>query len=203
MKILKINLNFLNFLNINEVPIVIIEEEGLIEIYNGFNFLKENKTLEYIGDKNKLNDFEYFKLVTGKTWSEYEKELSHKNRVDYKLIENIKVTREILTTTYGIDDTVANSLLGKSIFTRYLIDRKVRIGFDSSPREWTNSDFCRVLSSKKITLEFFKYLDNTFKGDLFPFNDNYGHNVQPEALQVIIDLLNGNELIKQWSIIII
>ena len=79
--------------NFNESPIAIIIENNAVEIYNGFMFNKANKLLEYLGGKEYLDDFEYFKLVTGKTWEKYQEQLSHKNRVDYKLLCNIKVAQ--------------------------------------------------------------------------------------------------------------
>lgn len=177
--------------NLNEVPIIIISEANTINIYNGFEYLKKNASLASIGTEDHLTDFEYFKLVTGKTWAKYEKELSYKNRVDYKLLENIKDTRSILMDDCGLDNHDANSLLGKCIFTRYLIDRHVRIGFDSEPREWTTEDFCQILARKKSTLEFFKYLQEQFNGDLFPFDES---NIDQNSLNIVIDLLRGTKI---------
>lgn len=174
--------------NLNEVPIIIISEANTINIYNGFEYLKNKASLASIGSEDHLADFEYFKLVTGKTWEKYEKELSYKSRVDYKLLENIKDARSILMNDCGLDNHAANSLLGKCIFTRYLIDRHVRIGFDSEPREWTTEDFCQVLTRKESTLNFFKYLQEQFNGDLFPFD---GSNINKNSLNIIIDLLQG------------
>lgn len=178
--------------NLNEVPIVIIADHNTINIYNGFEYLKTKSSLALIGSENLLNDFEYFKLVTGETWEKYEKQLSYKNRVDFKLLENIKDARELLISSCGLNNHTANALLGKSIFTRYLIDRKVRIGFDSNsaPKEWTTKDFCQILSSKKNTFLFFKYLDDTFNGDLFEFEES-SNNISQNALNILIDLLNG------------
>lgn len=175
--------------NLNEIPIVIISEHNTINIYNGFEYLKDSSSLAVICSDNYLSDFEYFQLVTGKTWEKYEKELSYKNRVDYKLLENIKDARSLLTNDCSLDEHTANALLGKSIFTRYLIDRHVRIGFDSEPREWTTEDYSQILTSKDDTLRFFKYLQEKFNGDLFQLDDSA--IINQDSLIVIKDLLNG------------
>ncbi len=53
--------------NFNESPIVFIIENGSINIFNGFKYIKEEETLKLIGNEDKLNNFTYFELVTGKT----------------------------------------------------------------------------------------------------------------------------------------
>jgi hypothetical protein len=182
--------------NINEAPIVIISENNITTIYNGFEYLKDEQSLSVIGGEKELTDFEYFNIVTGSTWEKYELALSYKKRVDFKLLENIKAARHILISTCSLTNYSANALLGKTIFTRYLIDRHVRIGFASEPKEWTTQDFCDVLTDFDLALEFFLYLEQKFKGNLFEIDDPRT-NLRQDALNVIIDLLNGVELINQ------
>ncbi|GHT77603.1 hypothetical protein FACS189463_3810 [Bacteroidia bacterium] len=54
--------------NFNETPIVIISQNDVVEIFNGFKYEKELKSLAKIGNSDKLTDFTYFHLVTEKTW---------------------------------------------------------------------------------------------------------------------------------------
>ena len=61
--------------NFNESPIVIIVENNAVEIYNGFSFDKTNKLLYPIGGSKDLDNFKYFKLVTGETWDKYQNEI--------------------------------------------------------------------------------------------------------------------------------
>ena len=83
--------------NFNESPIVFIVEDNLVEIFNGFNFLKSSDELEKIGTNEILTDFNYFKLVTGSTWEDYQTKLDKKNRVDFNLLNNIKDARNLLS----------------------------------------------------------------------------------------------------------
>ncbi|MFH2031722.1 MAG: hypothetical protein ABIJ40_14065, partial [Bacteroidota bacterium] len=48
--------------NFNECPIAIIVENGVVEIFNGFNYLKDKEALEKLGGNEKLTDFNYFEL---------------------------------------------------------------------------------------------------------------------------------------------
>ena len=68
---------------------------------------------------------------------------------------------------------LVNALLGKVIFVRYLIDRKVKMKFDGKLRTWTNKEFCQLLDNPKQMEQFFDYLQDKekgFNGDLFPLS---------------------------------
>ena len=182
--------------NLNEVPIVIIIENNAVEIYNGFSLNKETGLLESIGKEKELTDFSYFELVTGKTWEKYQKELSHKNRVDYHLLANIEAAQEKLNKD-GIEQNVANALLGKIIFIRYLIDRQVRLNFQNKKEYWTNEKLCELLKSKSDFWKFIQYLENSqtgFNGDMFKISQEEYDTIKEQSLHLLIRLLKGEEI---------
>ncbi|MCQ0110301.1 Eco57I restriction-modification methylase domain-containing protein [Zhouia amylolytica] len=181
--------------NFNESPIVIITEGDSLEIYNGFEFITEDDSLRLFGKTDILNDFSYFELVTGKTWEKYQKDFSYNNRIDYHLLNNIKAVRDLLIAG-GLSIELTNSLLGKVIFVRYLIDREVKLDFEKEgrSRKWTNSEFCNLLSEKKNVKAFFNYLNKKFNGDLFPISDNDIDSISTSSLSIIIKLLSGDEV---------
>ncbi|TCI93746.1 HsdM family class I SAM-dependent methyltransferase [Tenacibaculum sp. M341] len=181
--------------NFNESPIVIICEKDNIEIFNGFEYLSDQKTLKLFGNEEKLNDFSYFELVTGQTWEKYEKSFGSKNRVDFYLLENIKATRNILIS-HSLSKELTNSLIGKVIFVRYLIDRGIKLDFEQQgeSREWTNQEFCDLLNDKNKVIAFFSYLKSKFNGDLFPITQNEIENIPYTSFSIIIKLLSGEEI---------
>lgn len=179
--------------NFNESPIIIFANNNSVEIFNGFSYITEKDTLRPIGDKKNLNDFDYFKIVSGKTWEKYRSELKHEGRVDFHLLRNIKTAREILISRDKLESSIANALIGKVIFVRYLIDRKIKIGFEGE-KHWSNEDFCSVLSSQNTVVRFFKYLEDKFNGDMFLLNDNEYQSIQQSSFNTIISLLNEDDL---------
>ncbi|MDR2065125.1 MAG: N-6 DNA methylase [Prevotellaceae bacterium] len=196
--------------NFNEIPVVIIVETGGVEIYNGFHLLESGKNkglLEKLGNQ-KLDDFSYFNLVTGKTWETYQKELSFKNRVDHKLLDNIGAAREQIIKQFppvgeNGEETkkryikITNALLGKIIFVRYLIDRKVKIYFDGESKERTNLEFCEILQQPTRAKQFFNTLADKkvgFNGDLFRLEDSEYQEIPKEAYFILIRLLNSQEI---------
>lgn len=185
--------------NFNECPIAIFIENGSVEIFNGFNYLKENKSLEKLGDTDKLTNFTYFELVTGRTWEQYKEHLDYKNRVDYHLLQNIKAAREILVEGNENRAKLVNALLGKIIFVRYLIDRKVKMKFDGKSRTWSNIEFCELLDNSERIQAFFEYIedkDKGFNGDLFPLSSSEYKQVGKDDYQVLKRLLLGEDIAK-------
>ena len=181
--------------NFNESPIVIILEQYSVEIYNGFEYLTKEDRLKCFGNEEKLNDFKYFELVTGKTWAKYEKSFNSKKRIDFYLLNNIKSARDILISQ-SLSQELTNSLIGKVIFVRYLIDRKIKLDFEKKgkSRQWTNTEFCNLLSDKNKIKAFFKYLKDKFNGDLFPITENEIDTIPEDCFSTIINLLSGNEV---------
>jgi len=200
--------------NFNESPIVFIFENGSVDIFNGFEYIKNEETLKFIGKEEKLNDFTYFELVTGKTWEKYESKLKHENRVDYFLLKNIKSARSKIVKKAFPDWSpkpkrkktdeelkivqLANNFIGKVIFVSYLIDRNVEISFEGKKKKWKRSDFCSLLKDVNKTKMFFNFLkqEDQFNGDdLFPITDDEFDIIKKYNVnKILIDLLNGVEL---------
>jgi len=180
--------------NFNESPVVIINEPDTVEIFNGLSYLKEKKTLVKLEDESKLNAFSYFELVTGRTWEKYKNKLKYQNRVDYRLLENIRDAREQLKSEYNISSSLSNTLIGKCIFIRYLIDRHVRIKFDDNIlRERNNDEFCSLLTNKTRTIRFLNYLKDHFNGEAF-LEDSNLREIPKEAFGVLSRLMQGTEI---------
>jgi hypothetical protein len=181
--------------NFNESPIAIIVENNAVEIFNGFSIDENTKLLHSIGGVEKLDDFTYFELVTGKTWEKYQEDLSHKNRVDYKLLENIEAAQGLMMNL-GVSQTLVNALIGKIIFYRYLIDRKVKLNYQGKER-WDNRDLCECLANKDSFFAFVRHLENKetgFNGDMFRITPKDYQHISQDALNVLIRLLESENL---------
>ena len=182
--------------NFNESPIAIIVENNAVEVFNGFSFDDNAELLKSFGKSDVLNDFTYFELVTGKTWEKYQDELSNKNRVDFRLLKNIEDAQGKLKAD-GIEQKIANALLGKIIFIRYLIDRKIRLHFNNIPRYWTNEDLCSILNDKEDFWALIQYLESSdkgFNGDMFKISKDDFCRIPEQSLKWLIKLLNGDDI---------
>ena len=178
--------------NVNSSPIIIIEEENQIKIYNGFSFDNKKKLLHLLLEDDKdLDDFNYLNLVSGKFLEKYGSQFKETHRVDYNLLENIETARNILIDEHQLDPPVVNNLIGRLLFTRYLIDRGVKIGkYDYLSRR----DLLKILLDRNETYELFYYLRDKFNGNLFPIDEEREAVVNESHLGVFIKLFKGDEL---------
>ena len=176
--------------NLNCTALVIIREENQLKIYNGLAINQKDKFLELLQEnEKKLDDFSYINLVSGTFLERYGKRYNEKTRVDQKLLENIGTAREILINQYGLKPSIVNGLIGRLIFVRYLIDRKVKLGEYGS---LDNRDLLYILANRDRTYKLFSYLRRQFNGNLFPIESE--SVVNETHLDVFIRLLKGEEL---------
>jgi len=188
--------------NFSEAPIIIIENDVNFDIYNGFDYIRKNGKflLSEIANKDELN---YISIISGKYFENANDIFNKKTKkVDKKLLENIKEAREKLLKLTDNKD-IANALLGRVIFIRYLIDRKVLLRFEGHHKALTNEEFKEILSSKDRTYNLFRYLKSKdgFNGDWFPIEDNEEDIVNEEHLSILKELISGTDIkTKQGSL---
>jgi len=187
--------------NFNESPVVIIQDSGAVEIYNGYHYLVNNNELSSISG-NDIEDFSYFGLLSGEVWDKYKKRFNYKNRVDYRLLDNIKFARKLILDNYHISQSLVNRLIGKCIFTRYLIDRSVRINFQGVTEaiEYLDNDhFAEVLENKEEVIELFDFLQDKFNGNLFSIERAEYDAVDQGALNILAELIKGTDIGEEVS----
>ncbi|HIP26232.1 MAG TPA: hypothetical protein EYG80_01070 [Flavobacteriaceae bacterium] len=180
--------------NFAEAPIIIIENETDFDIYNGFDYILDNGAflLSQISKDNELN---YISIISGKYFKDSKILFDKKDKkVDKKLLENIKEAREkLLDINLKENTNIANALLGRIIFIRYLIDRKVSLKFEGKHQPLTNEDLKEILSSKERTYKLFNYLKSKdgFNGDWFPIEDDEKTLVNEAHLNILQNLISG------------
>jgi hypothetical protein len=179
--------------NFNKTPVIFVDTKSGLKIYNGFSFDKRSGFLNKLADENELGKFSYWRIVSGQLWIEYEREFSKQNRLDYKLLENIEAARDILIKKQNLSSSIANKLIGRLIFTRYLIDRNIRIGYHNNNGLLSSQEFLDLIRDRDALYDFFDFLNTKFKGDLFPLNGEKD-DVSHENLEVLYRLFKGDEI---------
>ena len=138
------------------------------------------------------------KIDSGKIWEEnYGKQLSTKNRVDKKLVANLKFTRSILYNNgLGLPLSVVHALLGRALFIFYLEDRKI-LTTDAYPKKPEGvSNFHDLLSYRDETYSLFDYLKGKFNGDLFPISNKENDSVNIEHLKYVRNCFYHSDVSK-------
>lgn len=124
------------------------------------------------------------KIDSGKIWiDEYGKKINTNNRVDRKLVANLKNTRALLYDNgNGLALPIVHALLGRALFIFYLEDRKI-LTTDAFPKKPRGVEgFSDLLSYKEETYELFEKLREKFNGDLFPVSKEEKRSVKQNHL---------------------
>jgi len=115
-------------------------------------------------------------------------------RVDRKLIEQLRAARNILYNKFGLDFSTIHDLLGRSLFTLYLEHRNILTKEDIRLETGVEEDFFELLKSyPEETYKLFSFLKTKFNGDLFPITEKEINAVKanPSILNVIYDCYTG------------
>ena len=156
-------------------PLLWVVSPERITLYNGFGTPKKTgdaaahllESFERI--ESGLNDLDAFAgrlaMETGQFW-QHEKRVNRNTSVDRKLLSDLAVLQEGLIEE-ELDPLSAQGLIGRSIFTQYLIDREI------VPREFLydkygHGQLSNILRDSAATERLFAWLRKVFNGDMFP-----------------------------------
>lgn len=199
--------------NMGRAPLLIVAlPDGVVKIYNTYSFPEEYDSDDYqTGLIESLNiyietekalKYHCQEFESGNYWRQNRSKFNPKNRADYTLLENLKIMRrgliELLSDKLALDKAseIVHSLLGRSIFIKYLEDRKDSTGNNVFPIGYFGKDkncFLDVLPDKEETYDLFEKLNEKFNGDLFPVgNDEYEYIKEPH-LRKLKSFLSGEE----------
>lgn len=200
----------------SRVPLLFVILPNEIRVYNGYepppspgeNLDTDERLLhclEELTDQLKArkeiqeqlvesNHYERVYLETGAFWDTSEsKKINHRNRADRQLIESMGEMRKMLTGA-GLSNHIAYTLLGRSVFIRYLEDRGVLTS------EWVGlvtggkaNKYLDVLQNHQDTYQLFKRLADKFNGDLFPIEKEEKY-VTEKHLEILSRFLKGEKL---------
>ena len=140
-------------------------------------------------------------------------------RADQSLIRDLKIVRAKLTSSISdkkLERKYAHALIGRSIFIRYLEDRKILTieYFENVAKKHNNLEwklildaklnkpdidqdmekllYPRVLDNKEFTYALFDQLSEDFNGDMFPSDPDERQNVNSEHLGLLQGFLRGD-----------
>ena len=196
--------------NHNRAPLLIAVLPQEVRVYNCFappqrdsgrlmadNSAPLKQTVQYVTNvlqlRRDLSEYRRGEIVSGRFARIQQGEHHREQRVDNRLLENLRHVRRFLIND-GLSETVANSLLGRSIFVRYLEDREV-ISEDYYRRFVSGPSFYALLKgSWNETYRLFGELARRFNGDLFPISDLERDEVKPRHLQRLGRFLDGEEV---------
>lgn len=177
--------------NLNDVPIIFIILPEEIQVYNSNIFDDENSFLGKFSKDDELEIFNIYNLANGTFFDKYHNSFNNSKRVQNYLLENIKITIKLLKKDQ-LDLEIIHSLIGKLIFSKYLIDRGI-----CKDEFFINNYGCKfnnVILKKECLFEFFNTLEEKFNPDLFKLTENQKNKITDKHLKNLYKLFSGFDM---------
>lgn len=191
--------------NLCFAPFAIILLPNQVRVYTGFNYSeeKDNKgLLDKIKNLEELNrllsELNANAIDTGLVWqSKYGKKLDANQRVDRRLLKNIKQLGEALTRNGGLKDELANRLIGKYVYLKYLRDRRILTddwmrGNNISPEKVFSLN-ATVAELKELV----KNLEDRFNGKIFPINFQEEETLKDKHVKWVAAVFCGAKIVDR------
>ncbi len=199
--------------NIGNAPLLFVILPEVVLIYNAYEppkmsdgqldvqagFIEELKL--FIEAETKIKKYRRSELVTGSYWQKNSEKFKKEKRVYQTLLDNLEFMREKLSEL-GLSINIVHSLLSRSIFIKYLEDRKDKNDYSVFPKGFFEKYlpnakcFTDLLSDKRATYELFQELNNKFNGDVFIFEKEEKNIVTHEHIALLQKLLKGEAYLE-------
>lgn len=142
------------------------------------------------------NQYERVYLETGAFWDTSDgRKIASQPRADKQLVEGMGQMRRLLTQK-GLTNAVAYTLLGRSVFIRYLEDRGILSSawIMRATNGQTDNYRDTLAQGRNITYRLFDQLNRRFNGDLFPVDEEAEKDVDKLHLDTLLSFLNRTNL---------
>jgi len=204
---------FLKVWNACEIPLFFVELPTEIRIYNAFQkpvhpdeWSEKDRWLKKIKNMKELlklnSTLSRAEVETGRIFNRF-KEINYMSKVDKCLLRNLRETRYRIIKNNIKEKKHVHALIGRSIFIRYLEDRKILTNDyfrNENISENRYSKYQEVLTDKKATYNLFRFLREDFNGNIFPFDYKEERIIDQSDLDALGECLIGKEMGKQLGL---
>jgi hypothetical protein len=156
-------------------PLLWVVSPERIELYNGFgrpvsrDDASRHRLRTFLAIERELQQLDELAgrlaMETGQFWLR-PGAVSRKTSVDEQLLSDLAALERDLVGA-DLDRATAQGLIGRSIFTQYLIDRQI-VGPERLVQECGASSLPAALRDTQATRRLFGFLAASFNGDMFP-----------------------------------
>lgn len=175
--------------NLNDIPVIFVVIPEEIRIYNANIFDENDARLDIFYESDFSDIININTIINASFFDRYSDNFSKSKRVQDYLLENIKETRKILNNDLPLN--LIHNLIGKLIFSKYLIDRDVL-----SEEFFLNNFSCtfeELFKNKNKLFDFFSILEN-FNQDLFKITSNDMNLISEKHLNILKMLFDGRDM---------
>jgi type I restriction-modification system DNA methylase subunit len=211
--------------NMGQAPLLFIVLPDSVLVYNNLEPPRSyDQTLLQLDDKagliyelrvfsrfseeiERIRQFERAELETGNFWRRNVERFQIETSVFRTLLNHISFMRGRLKAE-GLSQNLVDSILVRSIFVKYLEDRRDNQGLGVFPAaffgQFLNGATCFVelLKDKRATYKFFRALSDKFNGDIFVIGDNEEDSVKQHHLDLLARMLRGEEHLQTRQMVL-
>jgi len=148
----------------------------------------------------KLRAYRRSELVAGSYWQKHANLFKKEKRVYQTLLKNLDFMRKKLIGQ-GVSSEIVHSLLSRSIFIKYLEDRKDKSGCSAFPEGFFEKYlpgakcFTDLLSDRAARDSLFQYLKDKFNGSIFIPEDGEV-DINQDTFILLQDLLKAEKYLE-------
>lgn len=156
-------------------PLLWIVSPDRIDLYNGFGRPRleadptENRLASFLTIASGLEELDALAgrlaMETGQFWTKT-KQVDRRTAVDQLLLSDLAALERDLVSANLVRDE-AQALIGRAIFTQYLLDRDI-ITAERLHSICGTTRLSAALRNRQATSQIFNWLSKTFNGDMFP-----------------------------------
>ena len=186
--------------NFSNAPFLIVVLPHQIRVYTGFDYSANDKTkgeirspIESLAEINQvLTSFFADSIDFAKIWKSEAEYLDPNKRVDSRLLENLETLENYLVTKQHLERPIAQALIGKYIYIKYLREREIL------SKQWlseSNIDLENILGRNATVTELKKLVDKLeerFQGNVFPLD--FDKIPSDKSVSIVASIFKGDEL---------
>ena len=194
--------------NMGRAPLLFVILPEVVLIYNAYEppkisdgqldgqagFIEELELFAEV--ETEIKKYHRSELVTGSYWQKHGEKFKKEKRAYQTLLNNLDFMRKKLIEQ-DLPSDIVHSLLNKSIFIKYLEDRKDKEGHHAFPEGYFArylpgaECFTDLLSDREATNSLYRDLNDKFNGDIFIFNREEERIITQEHFNLLQRLLKG------------
>ena len=194
--------------NQNQTPFLIVESPSTVRLYQGFQF-QHDETRDHslksaaknIADiLEKLAAFRASSIDDGSIWKQWAHAVDPKQRVDEKLLVDLRLLDRRLQEKEGMSREASHGLIGKYVYLQYLRARDILS--DKKLGKWgINPDH---VFTKSATLKAFRsvneQLQDWLNGSVFALGSDALSEIKPNQLKLVAQVFAGDSPINMTEI---
>jgi len=164
--------------NQDVVPFLFVNTRETVRLYSGFRYQKktpgnvEQGVIRVLDDFCRATDiiegFSADSIDSGRLWRQWGREVTPNERVDWKLLDNLKTLDGWLQKQGGLEKDASHALIGKYVYLHYLRDRDILSDKKFAKWDIAPEDVFGRRATLKGVRSVVRHLDKWLNGRIFP-----------------------------------